>query len=191
VLGYLRDILVRKLVNISPNQNKESNMAPKASAGMTMRQEFIDGMEFPINGVAVKWAYLDAPDTRFEHKYKVDLVLTKDQAEKMKAVGFKIKTDKDGDFVLTATKKTRTKGGKVMEAPRVVGRDGQTPFTEKVGNGSIINIKIFAKYTEVSGNTFLPAYINSVQVLSHVPFAGGFGNADDPDAQVDADDLPF
>jgi hypothetical protein len=154
--------------------------------------KFIEGEVFPLTNVPCKWASLKDPDTRFEHCWKVDLILTKEQAEKMKAVGFNVKQDSEGEWYLRAKKKTKTKSGTPLEPPRVVSRDGSTPFTERIGNGSILNVNIFAKYLEVNGKTHLPAYLNEVQVVEHVPYSGGpgFGNLDDnPDATPD--DVPF
>jgi hypothetical protein len=154
-----------------------------------MRQEFVEGEVFALINVKVKWAALNKPDTRFEPCWKVDAVLSPDQAEKMKAVGFRIRQDADGDWVLRCKKKCRTKSGQPMEAPRVVGRDGVTPFTENIGNGSVMNINVFAKYIEVAGKTHLPAYLNEAQVVEHVPYTGGspgFGNLEEgPQEQSD------
>jgi hypothetical protein len=164
-------------------------MTAKKGSGIQMRDEFIDGEEFVLSNVPCKWASLIRPDTRFEHVWKIDAILTKDQADRMKAVGFNVKQDKEGDWFIRCKKKVQTKSGSPMEPPRVVGRDGATPFTEEVGNGSIVNIKVFAKYKEVNGQTHLPAYLNAVQVLEHVPYnSSGFGNVDDGAVP---DDLPF
>jgi hypothetical protein len=153
-----------------------------------------EGSVLPITNRPVKWAALINPDTKFEACWKLDVVLTKEQAEKMLAVGFGVKVDKDGDHVLRVKKKCRTKKGDLMTPPTVVGRDGQTPFTENVGNGSICNINIFAKYIEVNGNTYLPAYLNEVQVLEHVPYngGGGFSNVDEgTEGEAPESDVPF
>ena len=168
---------------------RKDNMAAKK---ITMRDEFIDGDNFTLANVPVKWASLLKPDTRFEPCYKVDLILTKDQAERMAAVGFKIRTDKDGDKVLRVKKKTMTKSGTPMEPPSCVGPDGETVFTERVGNGSVLNVSIFAKYIEVSGTTYLPAYLNGVQVVNHVPYKGAADFADVSDSgSGQPADVPF
>lgn len=164
----------------------------KKGQSFTMKQEFVDGDEFTLTNVLCKWANLITPDTRYEHKWKIDIILTKKLAASLKSVGFNVRTDKDGDEILRVIKKTRTKAGSPMEAPRVVGLDGNTPFTERVGNGSKVNIKIYAKYIEVSGETHLPAYINAVQVVDLVPYKGGsdFDDLTDGGSGV-GDDVPF
>jgi hypothetical protein len=159
----------------------------------TMKDEFVEGDEFTLTNVKCKWAALIQPDTRYEHKWKIDVILTKKLSESLKSVGFNVKTDKDGDLILRVIKKTRTKSGTPMEAPRCVGLDGSTPFTERIGNGSTVNIKIYAKYIEVSGETHLPAYINAVQVVDLVPYKGGsdFDDLSGDGGASTGDDVPF
>jgi hypothetical protein len=155
-------------------------------------EKFEEGCVLPITNRPVKWASLITPDTKFDPCWKIDIVLTKEQADKMKSAGFKVRQDTDGDWILRAKKKVRTKSGQPMSAPTVVGRDGVTPFTENVGNGSICNVNIFAKYIEVSGQTYLPAYLNEVQVVEHVPYGGGSGFANvDEDGDAASGDLDF
>ena len=63
-----------------------------------------------------------------------------------------------------------------MNPPRVVGDDGETPVDgSKVGNGSIVNLNVYAKYWEVNGETFLPLRLNSVQIVKLVEYTGGTG----------------
>lgn len=164
-----------------------------AKKGFTMKDEFVEGDEFTLTNVKCKWAALITPDTRYEHKWKIDVILTKKLSESLKSVGFNVRTDKDGDEILRVIKKTRTKGGSPMEAPRVVGLDGITPFAERIGNGSTVNIKIYAKYIEVSGQTHLPAYINAVQVVDLVPYKGGsdFDDLTGEGGSGTGDDVPF
>ena len=164
-----------------------------AKKGFTMKDEFVEGDEFTLSNVKCKWAALITPDTRYEHKWKIDLILTKKLAESLKSVCFNVRTDKEGDQILRVIKKTRTKGGTPMEAPRVVGLDGITPFAERIGNGSTVNIKVYAKYIEVSGQTHLPAYINAVQVVDLVPYKGGsdFDDISDGADNGTGDDVPF
>jgi hypothetical protein len=157
------------------------------SKKITMKKEFVEGDEVILSNVSVKWANLNAPDDRFEPCWKVDAVLTQEMADEMKKVGFKVRQDNDGDWILRCKKKTHTKKGKPMDAPKVVGRDGKTAFTENIGNGSIMNIRIFAKYVEVNGNTYLPARLNAAQVVTHVPYegGGGFDNLDESEEPAD------
>ena len=141
-------------------------------------EEYIEGANFVLKDVPVKWAHVLEPDTKFEHAWKIDAILDKDMADSMAAAGFGVKESDDGEFSLTIKTKCKTKNGKDNRAPKVVGRD-LAPFTEPIGNGSVCNIKVWAKYIEVSGKTYLPAYLDGVQVVDHVAYdASGFENLD-------------
>ncbi len=149
--------------------------------------DFKKGAEFVLENVEVMWAYLQSPDTEYEHAWKIDCILGADMAESMKAAGFNV-TEKKGNQILTVKKKCVTRDGKEQKAPRVVGRDGKTLFTEEVGNGSTCNILVYGKEWEVSGKSGTAAYLSAVQVKEHVARdGGGFGNLDGGTG----DDAPF
>ena len=93
--------------------------------------------------------------------------------------GFKVHQDKDGDWVLVVKRKCKTRDGKTQAPPRVVERDGRTKFEDAVGNGSLCNIVVYAKYQTVNSNTTLQAYLNAIQVLDLVPYTGGTSGFDD------------
>jgi hypothetical protein len=146
-------------------------------------ERFVDGDVLTLTNVPVKWAATQRPDTKFESVWKINIILTDEQATKLKSVGFRVKTDKDGDQILTARRKTQTKSGDPIAPPTVVGRDGTTRFTEELGNGSVVNVRVWCKYKQVSGETYLPAYLNEIQVIEHIPYGGGgFGDVDSDEA---------
>jgi len=150
------------------------------------QEAFVAGSEFTLMNVEVEWANIQAdnPDTRFEHAWKIDAILSDSEAKSMEASGFGIRKNKDGRNVLTLkTKCVSSRTQKRNSPPEVFGRDGRTPFTEELGNGSVCNIKGYAKYVEVNGKTYLPAYINKVQVVEHVSRGSQF---EDLDAEVEA-----
>lgn len=157
-----------------------------AKAGVVQDPKFIEGATFVLKSVPVKWAKVqeDNPDTMFERCWKLDAVLDKPLADSMIAAGFNVH-EKDGEYLLSCKTKCATKAGKPNKPPVVVGRDGKTPFTREIGNGSICNVKVYAKFTTVSGKTYLPAYLNAVQVVDHVEYNGaGFDSVDDEDTDV-------
>lgn len=137
------------------------------------REEFVEGMVFILKEVKCKWAKVHEPDDRYEEKWTITAVLDNKLAEDLEDVGFNIKIDGDGDKVLEVKTKVNKKNGTKNKAPQVVGSDGRTPFTDNIGNGSTVNIKVYAKYMTVSGKEFLPAYLNAVQVIDHVEYTGG------------------
>ena len=139
------------------------------------------GAEFVLADVEVLWANLmeDNPDTKYGAAWKVDAILEDDMAKSMTKAGFGVKTDKKtGKSTLTIKTKCTTKDGKPNRYPKIVGRDGSTPVTEEIGNGSICNIKVWGKENVVQGKTYLSCYINAVQVCKLVPRGAGFDNLD-------------
>jgi hypothetical protein len=150
-----------------------------------MIEAFVKGAAFTIEDRPVKWAMVlpEHPDTKYEHRWKVDVVLDEAWKENLQKAGFNIYQDGDGDWILRVIKKVKTRAGKTQAPPTVVAKDG-TPVTVPVGNGSVCDTRVYAKYNTVAGKTFLNAYLNKLTVNEHVLYEGG---ADD----VDFEDLPF
>lgn len=126
------------------------------------------GKTFLIPGVKVKWAKVNEPDRMFEPKWKVDMVLNDKQAVDFKEVGYNVKKDKDGDWILTSSRKERTRAGAEMVPPKVT-KDG-VPFKDNIGNGSTCDITVKSNYIEVSGKEYLTCYLNEVDVVDLVEF---------------------
>ena len=158
---------------------QQENYKMAIKKGSTKQSDFVKGCEFVLSGVKVLWANVQAdnPDSKYERVWKTDVILEKSMADSMLASGFGVR-EKDGEYLLTIKKKCMTRDGKAQTPPTVVGRDGKTPFTEEIGNGSTCNIKVYAKYCEVKGETHLPAYLNALQVVEHVARGAGFDNLD-------------
>lgn len=145
---------------------------------MGKEEKFVTGSQFVIPGIA-KWAALYEPDEKFEPCWKINVVLDDDWNTELRDAGFNVRVDADGDNVLIAKTKVTTKAGKKNFPPTVVGPNPSVPFTKPIGNGSKVKVKVFAKYCEVAGKTFLPAYLNSVQVIEHVEYEGGDSFSDE------------
>jgi len=142
-----------------------------------------------ISGAEIGWSHLVKPDLYMgDEKWIVDLNLDPKTAKECKDMGFDLKTVKDPnkntvENVLKAKKKTKDKNGAPQAPPTIVGLDGRTPFTEEIGYGTRANVKISVRAWEVfdreaGGKIWkLFAYIDAVQVVDHVPRAGGSGFA--------------
>lgn len=149
-----------------------------------------EGVELTIRNKKVRWAAVHKADDRFgDAKWKIDMIFdvaddAKEIAE-LKSMGLNLREYlKDGTptdpgiLYLRADSKTTTAKGKGNKGPVVVGRDGRTPFTEDIGNGSTCNVKVYVKAWKAAGKSGVKAYLNAVQVVDHVPYAGG-GSFDD------------
>lgn len=151
-----------------------------------------------LRNVGIGWSHLSKPDTAFgNNKFSAEIILF-DQAQIDQAIsmGFELKTRKDPDKnpvqnVLLSKKNALNKDGEKVDPPEVVGLDGRTPFKDEIGYGTIANVKVSARAWELfdkdaGGKVWkLYAYIDKVQVIKHVPRAGG-GGFDDL-----SDEAPF
>jgi len=142
-------------------------------------EAFEAGKTFIIPQVKVKWAKLAEVDRKYEPMWSVDIILTPKQAEEFAEVGFNVKVDKDGDSYLKAKRKEVTRAGKKQDPPRVTVADGSAFSGTGVGNGSTLNVEVYAKYGEVRGNEYLSCYLNGVEVVDLIAF-GSKENTDIP-----------
>ena len=158
-------------------------------------EKFIKGDTIVLRNVPVKWAALidtDKPSWGGS-QWKIDVVLTKKQADAFKEVGFNVKENKDGEWVYTATRKEVTAAGKKQKAPVLKDRDG-LPCQDQVGNGSICNVKMWCKYWESpTGGSGLKGYLDEVQIVKLVEYSGGevLGAIDSDEEPVTSEELPF
>lgn len=151
---------------------------------MAVAQKFCDDyVDVPLNGVKVRWAKVHPHQwDSFQggpKKHCIDVMISDEQAATFKKGGFLVKGEK-GEYFLTP----KAKGDK--DAPdyrplSIVGRDGRTPVTAEIGNGSTVNIILSArKWTSVAK---ISTYIGGIQVLDLVEYSGGTGFANvDEDA---------
>ena len=151
--------------------------------------DFKEGAQILLKNVEVLYPYLIEPDTKYAPMWSVTLILDDKAAEKFKKLGANVRKDKDGRNLLKVKRKKILKDGTQQSPPVFVGRDGRTPFPEEIGDGSIVNIKLWAKqYTTGEGETRLVTYLNAVQVVeAQPPNNASFDPIDDDDG----DAIPF
>lgn len=137
-------------------------------------------VQFRLNNVEGHWFHLDKPDTAFgNNRWTLDCHLEDHLANQLKAEGFNVKDKeaKDGTVIKNVFKPKKDainkKTGQPNKPPEVVGPDGKTPFTEPLGNGTVVNLILSARAWEISKKWTLGCYIEKVQVVKHVPFSGG------------------
>jgi hypothetical protein len=152
-------------------------------------ERFVQGVTVIIPCKA-KWAYLDKPDTKYKKQWSIDMVLDETWKEKLQGSNFNVKQDADGDWVLKAYRLCETRSGKEMSPPDVIDIDKQ-PFTEGVGNGSKCRVRVFCKCTSPQDPTRVVAYLDTVQVVEHVPYNGGSDSDFDVTDGDFSDDVPF
>ena len=133
-----------------------------------------------------QWAKLQTPDDyKGKHKWSIQLIYNmsdpneKKEADALKAAGFNVR-EKNGVTFLEIKKDA----DRNPTPPPCVGPDGKTPFTEELGNGTIVNVNAFAKKWDVCETITL--YLEGVQVVNHVPYQKGSGFED-----VTEEEIPF
>lgn len=121
-----------------------------------------------IKGIAY-WCFLTALDVKFEPCWRVEVHMTKEEAEKLKAVGVKPKlVDTDSEYKYSINikrKEIRQKTGGKNSAPRVVDASLQ-PFTDIIGNGSEVIVQYGPYNWEYKGKKGIGLDLQAVQVLT-------------------------
>ncbi len=143
----------------------------------SVKETFMSGeyVKFPLKNVILEWCHFVEPDTRFDKvgKFKCNAILGKKQAEDMEYIGFNIKTNADGQKYVVV------KRSPVLGPPTVEDTDGNSVDGSSVGNGSVATIYGSAKYMTVSGNNYLPVYMDKVVIEDLVIYSGA-GDSIDP-----------
>lgn len=127
-----------------------------------------------VKNVKLKWAFLAEPNTQGDYasgKYEVSVVLSPEQAEDLKGkinARQKIKTDKDGDLVITLKSSVR---------PIVVDASNLPLGAEKLkklGNGTVANVRV--NLYQARGMTF--AGIGAIKIKDYKEYVSKADTSD-------------
>ena len=136
------------------------------------------------------WAAITTPNTRFEPKYSVDLVLDKDTAQDLKEKGFSVKFDKEEGPTISIKRNVYGPNGMVRKAPKLLDKD-KNELDCLVGNGS--KVKVQCKPWEINrnGQAFKGLELQAVQVIDLVQYSSGDGDEFDAitDLETEVDEL--
>jgi hypothetical protein len=126
-----------------------------------------------LEGIA-NWASITTPNTRFEHKYCIDVVLDDATAQELRSQGYNIK-DKDDGPTITISRKVNGPNGMVRKPPTLMDAQKQT-LDCLVGNGS--KVKVQARPWEITrnGQDFKGLELQAVQVIDLVRYSAGDGD---------------
>ena len=133
------------------------------------------------------WASITTPNTRFEPKYSIDLVVDNDTAQTLKKEGFNVKFDKEEGPTITIKRNVNGPNGMVRKAPKLLDRN-KNEMDCLVGNGS--KVKGQARPWEMprTGQDFTGLELQAVQVIDLVQYSSGDGDEFDAvveEAEVD------
>ena len=76
-----------------------------------------------IEGIAY-WASVTSPNTTFEPVYTVNLVITEDEADRLRSEGIKV-IDKDEGPTVVIKRKVNGPNGMIRKAPKLIDRNRQ------------------------------------------------------------------
>ena len=133
-------------------------------------------------GIAM-WSYTKQPDTKFDACWRITLLLSDDEAKKLKAAGLKVKRNDDDVYEYKFKRNVDKKKNKEIigknPPPRVVDA-GKNTFDGIIGNGSIVNVQFMPYGWEYLGRKGVSADLQAIQIVDLVPYGGGgYPNSDE------------
>ena len=123
-----------------------------------------------LKGTAM-WASVHTPNVKFEPAYTIDLVVDEQTYNEYASQGYPAKITDTGQHVLKFKRKQFKNDGTELPKPTVVDANTQ-PFTQEIGNGSIVNVQFIPGESQWGKKTFKKLYLVGVQVLEHVEYKG-------------------
>ena len=135
------------------------------------------------------WASITTPNTRFEPKYSIDLVVDNDMAQALKSEGYKVKFDKEEGPTITMKRNVNGPNGMIRKAPKLVDRD-KNELDCLVGNGSKVRVQARPWEMVRNGQEFKGLELQAVQVLDLVQYSSGYGDEFDAlESEAEVDEL--
>ncbi len=152
-----------------------------------MKQEFIEGMPYTLSNMEIRHAHLKRTDTPvFEgkpgkEKWYVDALVEPAMAQSMLDSGMKVKpfSEDDPQQYIRATRLVKTTKGKAMKPPKITDMETGEPIDgDTIGDGSIVNLKVYSKYCKVMGQMYCPVRLNEVEVVKLVEYSRSDGESE-------------
>jgi len=118
---------------------------------------------------AVRWAQVYQPNTKFTPVWEVDVILSKEDAVRLKKEGLAVKKDDEGNYVVKFKRKVQKASGEQNTPPRVIDKNNQV-ITDLIGNGSICAVQYYAKEWKYAGKSGVKGHLQGIKVLKLVPY---------------------
>jgi len=147
-----------------------------------------------LDDVELKWCKAQSATGQFdqysppgmpkgEKKWTCQIVLNETLAKNLIKDGFNVKQDKDGDWCLPSSKKCEKADGTPNRPVVIVGKDGFTPITTELGNGTKANVKCSARKWPTTAK--ITVYLEGIQVVDLVEHSSvSFVNLEDDKEEV-------
>lgn len=137
-----------------------------------------------IKGKAL-WASVQAPNTKYDPVYQIDLVIEDAQVAGAKKAGLKVKKTDDGNVIRFRRNQFRATGEE-NKKPVVVDATNR-PMADLVGNGSLVNVQFTVFEYDNKFGKGTGSDLQGVQVLELVTYGGQDGD----EFEVEAEDNEF
>jgi hypothetical protein len=138
-----------------------------------------------IEGIAY-WASVTSPNTTYEPCYTVNLVVSNEKADEMRAQGIKV-VDKEEGPTVVIKRKVNGPNGMVRSAPKLLDRQ-KNPMDCKVGNGSKVKVQYKPWEVNRSGTVYRGLDFQAMQVIDLVSYSvdgGEFDIEDDEEENLE------
>ena len=124
----------------------------------------------PVQEGLAYWASVTTPNTRYQPKYTVNLIVDDDTADTFKDRGFTVKDMEQGP-ALIIRRNVDGPNGMVRSAPKLFDRMKNT-IDVSVGNGSRVKVQYKEWEKNNNGQLFKGLDFQALQVLELVEFQG-------------------
>ena len=133
-----------------------------------------------IEGVAY-WASVTSPNTTYEPVYTVNLVISDNDADRLRSEGIKV-VDKEEGPTVVIKRKVNGPNNMIRRAPKLIDRNREA-LDCKIGNGSKVKIQYKPWEVERQGTTYKGLDFQGMQVLNLVTY-----NMDGDEFEDEGDD---
>ncbi|OUW99403.1 MAG: hypothetical protein CBD88_00900 [Flavobacteriales bacterium TMED228] len=133
-----------------------------------------------IEGIAY-WASVTSPNTTYEPVYTVNLVISDNDADRLRSEGIKV-VDKEEGPTVVIKRKVNGPNNMIRRAPKLIDRNRE-PLDCKIGNGSKVKIQYKPWEVERQGTTYKGLDFQGMQVLNLVTY-----NMDGDEFEDEGDD---
>lgn len=121
-----------------------------------------------LEGIAY-WASVTSPNTTFEPTYTVNLVVSSDDADRLRSEGIKV-VDKEEGPTVVIKRKVNGPNGMVRRAPKLIDRQ-RNPLDCQVGNGSKVKVQYKPWEVNRNGTVYRGLDFQAMQVLELISFS--------------------
>jgi len=122
-----------------------------------------------LEGIAY-WASVKSPNTTFEPTYTVNLVISSEDAERLRSEGIKV-VDKEEGPTVVIKRKVNGPNGMIRRAPKLIDRQREE-VDYQVGNGSKVKVQYKPWESTRNGTVYRGLDFLAMQVLELVTYSG-------------------